>query len=66
VANPIGQVWSAAMLLDYLGHRPAHDAVLAAIEAVLADPQAPRTPDLGGDAGTADVGLALAQAVARA
>jgi tartrate dehydrogenase/decarboxylase/D-malate dehydrogenase len=63
VANPIGQVWSAAMLLDFLGHREAHDAVLAAIEAVLADPQAPRTPDIGGRAGTADVGRAIAQAI---
>lgn len=65
IANPIGQVWSAALMLDFLGHRTAHDAVLAAIEAVLADPQAPRTRDLGGSAGTADVGQALAQTVAR-
>jgi tartrate dehydrogenase/decarboxylase/D-malate dehydrogenase len=63
IANPIGQVWSAAMLLDFLGRRDAHDAVLAAIEAVLADPQAPRTPDIGGRAGTADVGRAIAQAI---
>jgi tartrate dehydrogenase/decarboxylase / D-malate dehydrogenase len=63
VANPIGQVWSVAMLLDFLGHRDAHDAVLRAIEAVLADPAAPRTPDLGGRASTADMGRALAQAV---
>jgi len=60
VANPIGQVWSAALMLDHLGHRDAHDAVLAAIEALLADPHAPRTRDLGGQAGTRDVGLALA------
>ena len=65
LANPIGQVWSAALMLDFLGHRAAHDAVLAAIEAVLADPHAPRTRDLGGSAGTADVGQALAQTVAR-
>jgi tartrate dehydrogenase/decarboxylase/D-malate dehydrogenase len=61
VANPIGQVWSVAMMLDFLGHRDAHDAVLRAIEAVLADPAAPRTPDLGGRAGTQDLGLALVQ-----
>jgi tartrate dehydrogenase/decarboxylase/D-malate dehydrogenase len=65
VANPIGQIWSVAMLLDFLGHRDAHDAVLAAIEALLADPQAPRTPDLGGHAGTRDLGRALAALVAR-
>jgi tartrate dehydrogenase/decarboxylase / D-malate dehydrogenase len=63
VANPIGQVWSAALMLDFLGHRDAHDAVLRAIESMLADPQAPRTADLGGHAGTADVGRALAHAV---
>ena len=65
IANPIGQVWSAALMLDFLGHREAHDAILAAIEALLADPQAPRTPDLGGNAGTRDVGLALEQAIQR-
>ena len=64
VANPIGQIWSAALMLDFLGHRDAHDAVLRAIEAVLADPAAPRTADLGGSAGTADVGRAIADAIA--
>ncbi len=64
VANPIGQVWSVAMMLDYLGHRDAHDAVLGAIEGVLADKAAPRTRELGGQAGTSDVGRVLAQAVA--
>ena len=62
-ANPIGQIWSAAMMLDFLGHRDAHDVVLAAIEAVLADPHAPRTRDLGGQAGTRDLGQALVQQV---
>lgn len=66
VANPIGQVWSAAMMLDFLGHRDAHDAVLAAIEALLADPQAPRTRDLGGKANTQDVGKALSEQLVRA
>ena len=65
VANPIGQVWSAAMMLDFLGHRDAHDAILSAIESVLADPHAPRTRDLGGSAGTQDVGRVLAACVSR-
>ena len=65
IANPIGMVWSAAMMLDFLGHRDAHDGIVAAIETLLTDPQAPRTADIGGDAGTADVGIALAQIVAR-
>ena len=51
-------------MLDHLGYRAAHDAVVAAIEALLADAQAPRTPDLGGHAATADVGRALAERVA--
>lgn len=61
VANPIGQIWCGAMMLEYLGFKEAHDAVMAAIEAVLS-PQsgAPRTPDLGGQASTADVGRAIA------
>jgi tartrate dehydrogenase/decarboxylase/D-malate dehydrogenase len=65
LANPIGQIWSAAMMLDFLGHRAAHDAIVAAIEKVL-DPAsgAPRTPDLGGNARTADVGRAVEQALA--
>jgi tartrate dehydrogenase/decarboxylase/D-malate dehydrogenase len=63
IANPIGMVWSAALMLDHLGEHAAGAAVLAAIEAVLADPHAPRTPDLGGRAGTADVGKAIAGAL---
>jgi tartrate dehydrogenase/decarboxylase/D-malate dehydrogenase len=60
IANPIGQIWSAAMMLDHLGHRDAHDAILGAIETVLADPTAPRTPDMGGNATTAELGDAIA------
>ena len=49
--------------VDFLGRRDAHDAVLRAIESLLADPQAPRTPDLGGNASTRDVGAAIASVV---
>ena len=64
IANPIGQIWCGAMMLDFLGYRQAHDGVLAAIERVL-EPQsgAPRTPDIGGNACTRDVGLAIAGAL---
>jgi len=62
IANPIGQIWAGAMMLDFLGHRAAHDAVMAAIEAVLADPAAPKTPDLGGNASCAQLGEAIARA----
>ena len=66
IANPIGQIWAGAMMLDFLGHRDAHDAVIAAIETAL-DPKAggPRTRDLGGTAGTADMGRAIAEVLAR-
>ena len=64
IANPIGQIWCGALMLDFLGCKPAHDAILAAIERVL-DPAsgAPRTPDIGGSAGTADLGRAVADAL---
>jgi len=61
VANPIGQIWSGAMMLEHLGHREAAAAVLRAIERVLRE--GPRTPDLGGRASTEDVGKAVAGAV---
>ena len=52
------------MMLEFLGYKPAHDAILSAIERVL-DPQsgAPRTPDIGGKASTQDLGRAIAQAL---
>lgn len=64
IANPVGQIWCGAMMLDFLGFRAAHDAILRAIESVLA-PQsgAPRTPDLGGTASTSDLGRAIARAL---
>ncbi|MEN9762580.1 MAG: hypothetical protein RI906_2406 [Pseudomonadota bacterium] len=61
VANPIGQIWCGAMMLDHLGYPAAHDAIVRAIERVTAD--GPRTPDMGGRAGTDDVGRAIAQAL---
>jgi tartrate dehydrogenase/decarboxylase / D-malate dehydrogenase len=61
IANPIGQIWSGAMMLEHLGHRDAHDAILAAIERVTAE--GPRTPDMGGRAGTTDVGRAIVDAL---
>ena len=62
IANPIGQIWSGAMMLDHLGQSAAATAVVRAIEAVVAD--GPRTPDMGGNATTRDVGKAVEAAVA--
>lgn len=65
IANPIGQIWCGAMMLEHLGHADAGAAVLAGIEEVLArgTDAAPFTPDLGGSATTVDLGRAIADAV---
>jgi tartrate dehydrogenase/decarboxylase/D-malate dehydrogenase len=62
IANPIGQVWAAAMMLEHLGQPKAAQGIVAAIEAVLSESRL-RTRDLGGSATTAECGKALAQAV---
>src|SRR6266478_1037753 len=64
IANPIGQIWAAAMMLEHLGHPKAGEAIVTAIETVL-DPKsgAPRTPDIGGKAKTVDLGKAIAEAI---
>jgi tartrate dehydrogenase/decarboxylase / D-malate dehydrogenase len=62
VANPIGQIWAGALMLDHLGHPEAHDAIMKAIEAVLNDESA-RTGDLGGKADTVTCGRAIADAI---
>ena len=61
IANPIGQIWSGAMMLEHLGHPRAAADVLAAIETVVRE--GPRTRDLGGKAGTEEVGKAIAGAL---
>ena len=62
IANPIGQIWAGLMMLDHLGHPEAAGAIMRAIETVLAE--GPRTPDMGGNASTTDVGKAIASIVA--
>ncbi len=62
IANPVGQIWSGALMLEHLGHPEAAGAVVAAIERVVADEQL-RTPDVGGRATSADVGAAIASAL---
>ncbi|MGY0196859.1 tartrate dehydrogenase [Leptothrix sp. BB-4] len=64
IANPVAMIWSAALMLDFLGHRAAHDDIVRAIEQVLAT--GPRTPDLGGSASTTEMGLAIAERVSAA
>ena len=61
IANPIGQIWSGAMMLEHLGEKDAAEAVIKAIEMVLT--KGPRTRDIGGTASTQAVGKAIAEAV---
>jgi tartrate dehydrogenase/decarboxylase/D-malate dehydrogenase len=53
-ANPLGQVWAGAMMLDHLGHAAAADAVMTTVGRVLSETHV-RTPDLNGAASTAEV-----------
>lgn len=64
IANPVAMIWSAALMLQFLGEQAAHDAMLQAIETVLR--QGPHTPDLGGSANTAQMGQAIAQTLENA
>lgn len=65
LANPIGQIWCGAMMLEHLGHPEASVAIVNAIEKVLAAgaAHAPFTKDIGGTAKTADLGRAIAEAL---
>ena len=59
IANPIGQIWSGAMMLEHLGETEAAQAIVSAIEKALADPKL-RTRDLAGAADTVACGKAIA------
>ena len=63
VANPVGQIWSAAMMLEHLGEADAAAAIMRAVETVLAEPGL-RTGDLKGTANTEQCGKAIADALA--
>jgi tartrate dehydrogenase/decarboxylase/D-malate dehydrogenase len=62
IANPVGQIWSGALMLDHLGHPDAAAVIERAIETVLEDGSL-RTPDMGGKATTAALGAAIAEAL---
>jgi len=65
IANPIAQIWSGAMMLEHLGEKQAADAVQHTISNVLANGNV-RTRDIGGNAGTQDMGQAIAGEVSAA
>jgi tartrate dehydrogenase/decarboxylase/D-malate dehydrogenase len=62
-ANPIAQIWSAAMMLDHFGHNEAAAAVEWAFRSVIAE--GVTTPDLGGEATTKALGECVAERVSR-
>ena len=62
IANPIGTFWSVVMMLEHLGEKPAGDRLMRAIERVTADKRF-HTPDLGGNATTAEVTAAVIDAI---
>ena len=64
ICNPIGQVWSGAMMLEHLGETDAAACITTAIETLLSE-GGPRTRDMGGQAGTEEVGKALAEIVSK-
>jgi tartrate dehydrogenase/decarboxylase/D-malate dehydrogenase len=61
ISNPLGAIWSGALMLEHLGHPRAAADIVAAIEQVIID--GPHTPDMKGKASTAEVGAAVAEAV---
>ncbi len=62
IANPIGAIWSGAMMLQHLGHQAAHDSIMLAVEQVLRAREN-LTPDMGGNATTEELGKAIAAAI---
>lgn len=62
IANPIGQIWSGAMMLEHLGVPEAARAVEAAIQDVLREGNV-RTPDIGGRASTKELTEAIVSRV---
>ena len=62
IANPVGTFWSAVMMLEHLGEKPAADRLMRAIERVTANPDL-HTPDLGGKANTRKVTDAVISAI---
>lgn len=62
IANPVGQIWAGAMMLDHFGHQDAANAIVAAVEKVMVESSL-RTRDLGGTADTVTCGKAIAQAL---
>ena len=62
IANPIGQIWAGAMMLDHFGYKEAHDHIIKTIESTISK-QKNRTKDLGGNAKTNECGDAIMKSI---
>ena len=62
IANPIGQIWSGAMMLEHLGEEDASKNIITAIENVLSEKRS-LTPDMGGNASTEELGKAIEESI---
>jgi len=62
IANPIGQIWAGAMMLDHFGYKEAHDHIIMTIESTISK-QENRTKDLGGSAKTNECGDAIMKSI---
>ena len=62
IANPIGQIWAGAMMLDHFGYKEAHDHIIKTIESTISK-QENRTKDLGGTAKTNECGEAIMKSI---
>ena len=62
IANPIGQIWAGAMMLDHFGYKEAHDHIIKTIESTISK-QENRTKDLGGSAKTNECGDAIMKSI---
>lgn len=63
IANPVGQIWCAAMMLEHLGEIEAADAITTAMETVLSQGSAVLTPDMGGNSTTRELGAGIVSAL---
>jgi tartrate dehydrogenase/decarboxylase/D-malate dehydrogenase len=61
IANPLATIWTAALMLEHLGHPKAAADIMRAIEQVILD--GPHTPDMKGKSSTSQVGAAVAEAI---
>ena len=62
ICNPIGEIWSAAMMLDHLDEGRAATDIMQAIETVIRESDV-KTPDMGGKATTSELGQAIVDAL---